>query len=272
MSLLFDPLDAKEIMRSIESINYSKLIKLEIFETIDSTNDYLLEKIKKIKKIKEIKKSPSGWVCLAEQQTAARGRRGRTWFSPVGSSIACSLLWHFPKELLDISGLAIAVGVIVLRALKKYGIYLDTQSNIQLKWPNDILFEGRKLAGILLERVGHSVVIGVGLNSNLPKPLINPEWIDLAEIIGQPIARSHFAGVLINELLTNLTYYQEKGLSGFIQEWRQHDFLADKNVMVTMPHKTILGQAKGISESGELLVLDNTNNLQQFSYGEVSVR
>ena len=272
MSLLFDPLDAKEIMCLIERINYSKLKKLEIFETIDSTNSYLLEKIKQIKEIKEIKESLSGWVCLAEQQTAARGRQGRTWFSPLGSSIACSLLWHFPKELLDISGLSIAAGVIVLRALKKYGIYSDAQSPIQLKWPNDILFKGRKLAGILLERVGHSVVIGIGLNSHLPKPLINPEWIDLAEIIGQPIDRSYLAGLLINELLTNFTYYQEKGLSGFIQEWRQHDFLANKNVTVIMPQKTILGQAKGISESGELLVWDNTNSLQRFCYGEVSVR
>jgi BirA family biotin operon repressor/biotin-[acetyl-CoA-carboxylase] ligase len=258
MDFLFEPLNAKEITHSIENTNYSKLKKLEIFETIDSTNHYLLEKIKQ---------SESGWVCLAEQQTAARGRRGRAWFSPLGSNIACSLLWHFQEEI-DISGLAIAVSVMVVHALKEYGVC----SGIQLKWPNDILFAGRKLAGILLERCDNSVVIGIGLNINLPKPLFNAEWIDLSEIVGQPIARNHLAGLLINELLKDLTHYQEKGLSGFIQEWRQHDFLVGKDVTISMPQKIVLGKAQSISDSGELLVLDDAKNLQRFCYGEVSVR
>ncbi|MCC2666430.1 MAG: biotin--[acetyl-CoA-carboxylase] ligase [Gammaproteobacteria bacterium] len=257
MDLLFEPLNAKEIMRSIENTNYSKLKKLEIFGTIDSTNQYLLEKIKE---------GESGWVCLAEQQTAARGRRGRAWFSPLGSNIACSLLWHFQKEV-DISGLAIAVSVMVVHSLKKYGIY----TGIQLKWPNDIVFAGRKLAGILLERCGNSVVIGIGLNIHLPKPS-KAEWIDLTEIAGQSIARNYLTGLLINELLKSLTQYQKQGLRAFIQEWRQHDFLIGKGVTVSMPQKIVLGQAQGISDSGELLVLDEAKNLQRFCYGEVSVR
>lgn len=255
----FEPLSAEKIINVIDLSNNSRVAKLEIFETIDSTNQYLLDRAKT---------GPSGWICLAEQQTAGRGRRGRVWFSARGTSIMCSMLWRFSKEWLDVSGLSIAVGVMVMQALRNYGVPIG----IQLKWPNDVLFTGRKLVGILLERRGENIVIGFGLNVNLPTPL-DAGRIDLAEIIGQPITERNFlTGLILNELLKRLPEYQTQGLLAFIDEWRQHDFLAGKEVTVCTPEKIILGKVQGINEHGELLVLDEMQAIQRFCYGEVSVR
>lgn len=255
----FEPLSTEKILSVIDSGNHSRLAKLEILETIDSTNQYLLE---------HAKTGPPGWVCLAEQQTAGRGRRGRAWFSACGTSIMCSILWRFSKELPNVSGLSIAVGVMVTQALRNYGV----QTGIQLKWPNDVLFTGRKLAGILLERRGESIVIGIGLNVNLPKPL-NAGYIDLAEIVGRSITeRNYLTGLMLNELLKRLPEYQAQGLLAFMDEWRQHDCLAGKEVTVYTPEKIIHGKVQGINEQGELLVLDEMQTIQRFCYGEVSVR
>ena len=138
----------------------------------------------------QAKSGPSGWACFAEQQTHGRGRQERTWFSPYGKNIYCSLLWRFAISQGNLSGLSIAVAVMVVRALKKYGI----SAGIQVKWPNDILFSARKLAGILVERSGSAVVIGVGVNLNFSQET-ETTWISLAEITQQPVARNYFAGL-----------------------------------------------------------------------------
>src|SRR5438445_3968799 len=133
-------LSVERINLAIEPKNRGCLSGIEIFESIDSTNSYLLEKVKQ--------GAPSGWVCLAEQQMHGRGRLGKSWFSPAGANIYCSMLWRFDNPNLDISGLGIAIGVMVVNTLHQYGI----QSGLQLKWPNDVLVAGRKLSGILLEK------------------------------------------------------------------------------------------------------------------------
>ncbi len=259
MTLSFEPLIAEKILNTVDPANRLKLARLEILECIGSTNQHLLD---------QAKEGPAGWVCLAEQQTAGRGRRGREWFSAPGSSIMCSLLWRFSKELSNVSSLSIAVGVMLARALKKYGV----PAGIQLKWPNDVLYANRKLAGILLERRAENIVIGFGLNVNLPKSVV-AGGVDLAEIVGRFIAdRNNLTGLLINELLEGLAIYQAKGLAAFMDEWRLYDFLAGKEVTVHTPEKIILGMAQGIDENGELLILDETQTIQRFCYGEVTVR
>ncbi len=259
MNSLFEPLNAEKILSVIYPHCRSALAKLEIFETINSTNQYLLE---------HAKEGCAGWVCLAEEQTAGRGRCGRTWFAAHGTSILCSLLWRFSKVLPNVSSLSIAIGVMVVRALKKHGVSVG----IQLKWPNDVLFSGRKLAGILLERRSENIVIGLGLNVNLPEPL-DAGRIDLVEILNRPtIERNNLAGLILNELLSGLSQYEEEGLAAFMEEWQMYDFLIGKEVTVHTPEKIIPGKAQGISEQGELLVLDKAHTIQRFCYGEVSIR
>ncbi|MCD6039209.1 MAG: birA 1 [Gammaproteobacteria bacterium] len=260
MNTFFEPFSPEKIFNAINIEYRWRLAKLEIFDVIDSTNQYLLDRAKS---------GSSGWVCLAEQQTAGRGRRGRAWFSARGTSIMFSLLWRFSKELPSVSGLSIAVGVIVTQALKNFGV----QTGIQLKWPNDILFNGRKLAGILLERRGENIIIGLGLNVNLSPLAIDINYIDLAEVMNQPIVdRSYLTGLLLNELLKNLPRYEVEGLSIFMDEWSQYDFLLGKEVVMHTSKKIIHGKAQGINEHGELLVVDDTQSMQCFCYGDVSVR
>jgi len=157
--------------------------------------------------------------------------------------------------------------VMVANVLKKYGI-----SNIELKWPNDILFAGRKLAGILLERRESAVVIGIGLNVYLPSDA-DPNWIAIHDITEKDVARNHLVGLLINELLSQLNVYQSCGLAAFLEGWRQHDSLLNKKVTLQTPEHLFLGVMKGINAQGELMLQDDTTNeLRTFSYGEVSCR
>lgn len=254
MTLSFVPLIAEKILTHINPVHRHQLAKLEILKCIGSTNQHLLD---------HAKESPSGWVCLAEQQTQGRGRRGREWLSMPGSSILCSLLWRFSITLTDISSLSVAVGVMLMRALKKYGVSV----NVQLKWPNDILYEGRKLAGILIERRGDCVVIGFGLNVSLPSEL----YVSLKEMVGD-VDRNQLTGLIVNELFVGLVNYEKSGLMTFLVEWERYDFLIGKEVIVDMPEGKVIGKAQGISENGELLVLDEQDVVKRFCYGEVSVR
>jgi BirA family biotin operon repressor/biotin-[acetyl-CoA-carboxylase] ligase len=254
---LFEPLDAQKILSEVTLMNRRYLAELDIFDCISSTNQILLEKAKTC---------PSGSFCFAEQQTAGRGRRGRAWDSPIGATIACSLLWKFKKQS-DISGLSIVIGVIAVKVLQAYGI----RRGLQLKWPNDVLFADRKLAGILLEKTGESVVIGIGLNTNLPEPKIK-ERIDIAELSGQTVERNRLAGLLVNGLLSHLPNYQQEGLKAFSDDWRKLDCFMGETITILMPEKTIVGVAQGINDRGELLMLDEKKQLHVIQYGEVSVR
>jgi BirA family biotin operon repressor/biotin-[acetyl-CoA-carboxylase] ligase len=251
-------LNAEKIHSVLEPEALQRLLRLEIFTTVDSTNTYLLS---------QSKSGVSGWFCFAEQQTAGRGRLGRTWFSPYGANIYCSLLWQFNNLEEDLSGLSIAVAVMLANVCKKYGVC----AGIELKWPNDLLFNGRKFSGILIERSGPAVVIGVGINLHLCEQA-ESNWIALDEITGKPIARNYFAGLLVNELLQKIPLYQARGLAPFIREWRHYDYLIGKNITVQMPTGNISGVMQGINEQGELLLLDEQGDVRHFRYGEVSVR
>ncbi len=258
-------LDADVIKSVIQPDKLSYLSGLDIFDSINSTNSYLLTSAKS--------GTASGWVCFAEQQTKGRGRHGRTWLSPRGASLACSLLWRFPATQPDLSALSLAVAVIVAKVLQQYGI----QAGIELKWPNDVYFQGRKLSGILLESLPEAngqiaVVIGIGLNLFMPHDQLKAvNAIDVAEITGQVVRRNYLAGLLINELLGQLPIYQRMGLSVFIEAWRELDVLQGKEVIVHTEKDKIIGVMQGINLQGELL-LKNALGDQRFKCGEVSVR
>jgi len=261
-------LDADKIKMAIEHENQCCLASFNIFDSINSTNDYLLEYAKT--------GGSSGSVCFAEQQTKGRGRRGRVWYSPPGANIYLSLLWHFPASQPDLPALSMAVAVMLVHALEKYGI----NAGLELKWPNDVLFAGRKLAGILLERLPESngmiaVVIGIGLNLQLPTeelPSDREKWIDVAEMTGQPVKRNYLAGLIVNELLAKLSVYQAEGLKGFQASWARYDAMQGKSIVVHTALASVLGVMQGINRNGQLLLLTPAGEIQQFQCGEVSVR
>jgi BirA family transcriptional regulator, biotin operon repressor / biotin---[acetyl-CoA-carboxylase] ligase len=241
-------------------------IQLDVFDDIKSTNAYLLSKAKT--------GNVTAQACLAEQQHAGRGRRGRDWVSPFGGNIYLSLLWQFHTGVSQLGGLSLAIAIAVLRALREVGL-----TSAGVKWPNDILVDGRKLSGILLELAGESsgpcaVVMGVGLNVRMAKSkmtTVEQPWTDMESALGRPIARNEFAAQLLHQLVSACKEFEAHGLAPFLAEWRQYDLFAEREVTVQLPKSMIQGVVKGIDVDGALLLL-NKGQIQRFHGGEISLR
>ncbi|MBE9561999.1 MAG: biotin--[acetyl-CoA-carboxylase] ligase [Proteobacteria bacterium] len=228
-------LDAKIIKSKLGN----SLIKLEIFDVIDSTNKYVLGK-------KDINEP---LVCLAEYQTAGRGRQDHRWISPYASGLCLSIKYNYTNKL---DGLSIALAVTIARVLyNNLGI-----AEIGLKWPNDVLWQQRKLAGLLLEsRWGKEVVIGIGININMPiVDDISQPWVDLATILEQPPTRNDLAAYLINDCLLTLSNYPNTGLKPFLEDWQFFDLSYGKSVILHNNNKYIQGVATGIDGQGALQI------------------
>jgi len=234
----------------IQPENQCYLNEIVILESVNSTNTFLIEENKnKDNKIK---------VCFAESQSAGRGRLGRRWISPLGCNIYLSLLWSFKCGLEQLSGLSIAVAMAVLEALTAYGI----SDVVKLKWPNDVLWKGKKLAGILVELSSqgkdfHNAVIGVGLNVNMSEAFsqdISQPWCDIAEIIGKTPNRNKLAGLLLDKLLSTLKLYQTEGFAPFCAKWKDLDAFYGQKVSIPTGQEKIFGINRGIDAKGYLVL------------------
>jgi BirA family transcriptional regulator, biotin operon repressor / biotin---[acetyl-CoA-carboxylase] ligase len=259
-------LDPNKMIMAIDERERALISSLEVFDQIPSTNTYLSKRA--------LENAPLGSVCLAEQQTAGKGRRGRHWVSPFGSNIYLSVLWRFQASPMAISGLSLAVGVAVIRALKSH-----YNAVFQLKWPNDIYCQGKKLGGILVEVSGESegpcaAVIGLGLNIYLPETAatdITQEWTDLTKITGQQQHnRNALAGTLLNQLLPAIATFEDIGIAAYIDEWRRYDCLKDKTATLFVGQHRYEGIVKGIDDNGLLLLTRPDGSTQAFASGEVS--
>ncbi|MGZ8136828.1 MAG: bifunctional biotin--[acetyl-CoA-carboxylase] ligase/biotin operon repressor BirA [Methylococcaceae bacterium] len=243
------------------------IANLEIHDQISSTNSYLVERSRN--------NATSGSICFAEHQTAGKGRRGRQWISPFGNNIYLSILWCFEQSgPAAISGLSLAIGVAVIRALKQHGI-----NHIGLKWPNDIYCGGKKLGGILIEVSGESggpctAVIGLGLNLFLSETTavgITQAWTDLTQITGQqPLFRNELSGTLLNELVPVIAGFETAGIKTYLEEWRSYDCLNGQSATLFIGEQTIDGIVSGIDDSGLLLLKRPDGSHQAFASGEIS--
>ena len=218
---------------------------------------------------------PSGSVLAVELQTAGRGRMGRTWHSGLGSSLTFSLLWRFDCGLNALSGLSLAVGVAIVRALNKLGA-----QGVHLKWPNDILTPQGKLGGVLIEAQGDmlgpcAVVIGIGLNCDLPADLthqIDQPASALDEVCAVLPARNHLLAVVLQELALVLQQFGQGGFSVLRNEWERYHGSQNKPVQLHMPDDTtVSGVTRGVNDSGELC-LETAQGMRYFNSGEVRWR
>ena len=243
--------------------------KLEVLDEITSTNTYLMQQ----------KNAAHATCVVAHVQTHGKGRRGRTWVSQLGASLTFSLLWRFQCGAAALSGLSLAVGVALIRALKSLGV-----NDAQLKWPNDVLVTEnntpKKLAGILIELQGDlegpsAAVIGVGFNLNLPDKVlssIDQPAIDLASVSTSPINQSALLGVLLKHLADVLSGFEQHGFVGLRDEWLSYHAYENKPVRMLLPNGTeVVGLVKSVADDGILLV-ETALGLQRFSAGEISLR
>lgn len=265
---LADPielLDKNEILRNMPA--FHQFPEIEILLETDSTNRYLLDKGK-------VAAQPR-IVCFSEYQHSGRGRRGRQWVSPFGSNLYCSVLWQSMSPLHALSSIGLVVGIGLCKALASLG--LEGQ---RLKWPNDLYWQDRKMAGILIEAAGEIagpsvMVIGVGLNVRMPSLIereIDQPWVDLTTALGRSVPRNKLAGIFLRELLSNLDLYEKHGFDYFIEQWHQFDLLRDKSVCVLCGDTSVTGQAEGVDASGALLVRHENGKIKRYFSGEVSVR
>jgi BirA family biotin operon repressor/biotin-[acetyl-CoA-carboxylase] ligase len=261
---LAQPLTLLNLDKIRDQVDSSHAADIEVLNVIGSTNQYLKDISIDIN---------NGYTCLAEAQTAGRGRHGRKWISPYAGSLYLSMHWSFTGGYSALGGLSLAVGVAIVDALNSCGVH-----GIQLKWPNDIYAQGKKLAGILIEAEGQigsscQTIIGVGLNIALPTNVeeIGQPWIDLAQLIEPLINRNVLAGTLINELNKTLTLFENSGLEPFISKWRALDVYANQAVKLIIGKQSITGISRGIDLTGAIL-LETEQGVKAYHGGEISVR
>ncbi|MGH8292239.1 MAG: bifunctional biotin--[acetyl-CoA-carboxylase] ligase/biotin operon repressor BirA [Gammaproteobacteria bacterium] len=259
-----DLLDAVEIKARLSSAARRQLAELSVLDEVDSTNTWLMARAREL---------PA--VCLAERQTAGRGRRGRQWVSPFAANLYMSCAWRFDDLPPGFSALAMAAAVAAVRALGKLGV-----SGVGIKWPNDLCMAGRKLGGILVDMQGEPpgqarTMVGVGINVRMPAAAathIDQPWTDLAtQLPDKTPGRNALAAALIEQLLQALGVFAARGFAAFVAEWRALDLVAGKSVRVHHRQHVIKGTALGVDQDGALL-LDTGGGTQRFVSGDLSMR
>lgn len=257
-------LDDRHIRQRLSGSARGCLSDIRIHWSVDSTNTWLMEN----------RQDPHwhGLVCLAERQVAGKGRRGRGWVSPFGKNIYMSVGWKMPKNITGLSGLSLAVGVQVVNALRSLGV-----ETCSLKWPNDVLLEGGKLAGILVEltapehhRVG--VVIGIGVNLRLDAQDmadVDQAWSTISQV--REMSRNAVVASILDRLLPALARFEADGFEHFRDEWEALDLYHNREVTIHLGEKLISGVNRGIDRDGNLIV-ETAEGRETFSAGEVSLR
>ncbi len=261
-----DLLDRAAVEAALSPAAAGLLRELDIVAAIDSTNAELMRRAQA--------GASGGLACAAEQQSAGRGRRGRTWVSPFAGNLYFSLLWDFRSGAAALEGLSLAVGVAVARALAG-----ACQVQPALKWPNDIQYGGAKLGGILLEMSGDAdgacqVVVGIGINVAMPREAageIDQAWTDLRTLAPDCPSRSELLAALLNELLPLLAGFEAGGFAPWRDEWLALDAFAGVPVVLDTGARQMAGIARGVDERGALQ-LETTTGMQSVYGGEISLR
>lgn len=267
-----DQLDADLIRSFMPGAALEKLQHITLLQEVDSTNTALL---------RLPGEQQHAHAVMAEHQTGGRGRRTRSWHSPPGGNIYLSLGWWFNENDKPLSTLPLIAAVAVCRALSRSGL-----SGHGIKWPNDILVDGRKLAGILVELQSAAsgpalAVVGIGLNVRMPAAetdelaaAIDRPWTDLASAPGlahKDISRNQLAAWLLEELPQALETFQSEGFEAFKSDWLDLDLLHGRNIRVEQGNREIAGRARGVDHDGGLLLETSPSVVRVFHSGEVSV-
>ena len=237
---------------------------VNVVPVIDSTNQYLLERLDELK---------SGDSCIAEYQQAGRGRRGRQWFSPFGTNLYLSMYWRLEQGPAAAIGLSLVIGIVIAEVLQRLGAH-----DVRVKWPNDLYLNDRKLAGILVELTGKTgdaaqIVMGAGINlamKSVAAEIVNQGWINLQQI-GLDIDRNQLAISLIKELRLALVHFEKEGLTPFLSRWKRLDNYLNRPVKLIIGEREVYGIARGINEQGALL-LEQDRVIKAWVGGEISLR
>lgn len=268
LSAPLDLLDSNAIESSLAAASLKQIAQLDVLPVVGSTNGWLAERTEQLS-------LGAAAVCLAECQTAGRGRRGRAWISPFGASLYLSVGWHLHDLPPSVGALGLAAGIAVAQVLARNGV-----SEVGLKWPNDIFHRGRKLGGILVDLQGQPggaarIVIGVGINVSMPLDAadrVDQPWIDLAGVgLLTDGLRNGLAVALIDALLTMMRRFAECGFRAFLDAWDRFDAVAGRVVTLQMEKESVTGIVTGVDEQGALCLKAGAQQRRFFS-GEVRLQ
>ncbi len=235
---------------------------------IDSTNQYMLDRIPAL---------TSGDTCLAEYQSAGRGRRGRQWLSPFGCNLYLSMYWKLEQGPAAAIGLSLVVGIIIAETLNKL-----SKNKVKVKWPNDLYMNDKKLAGILVELTGKTgdaahIIIGVGINIGMDKNniennnTINQQWSSLRDEV-KNIERNQLSINIIQALRKSLILFEKEGLAPFIDRWFELDNFLNRRIKLLIGNDIIQGIERGINEQGALMLQKENGEIVPYIGGEISLR
>lgn len=259
----FPPLSEAAIRAAIDPAVRDKVDAMLIHDTVTSTSDLLWQRFNE--------GHANAAVAIAETQTAGRGRRGDLWHSPASGNLYLSLFWPFPAQSMA-NGLSIAIGISLINTLKQEGI-----NDLQLKWPNDVLHQRRKLAGILVEsrfRNQYYTVVGIGLNFKLPvatQNQIQQPTTSLQQLCSSLPCRNRLAGTIIQNMIETLEIFQHRGLTDFLPHWPQYDALHEEPITLISDEDKFTALACGINEQGELRYFRD-NQIHTLSNSHISIR
>lgn len=260
----FEALDAHAIRSKLDPASRKRLRNIQVHWRTDSTNAQLLRDAAAA--------APALSICLAEMQSAGRGRRGRSWISPLGANVYFSLLQRCAGGMGTLSGLSLVAGVALAQALEDCGA-----AGIGLKWPNDVVVDGRKLAGILVEAGGEFLgpcfaVIGIGINLRLPDGVDTGQLAtDLARTCAELPSRNFVVARVAARLVAALDRFETGGFGAFAQDYAVRDVLAGRTVRVHAAQGVRDGIADGVDARGALRVRHGAT-LAIYDSADVSVR
>lgn len=263
-------LSSEHINEILPSTVKSLIEPVKVFSQIDSTNAELL---------RQFKAGANRPVCFAEQQNAGRGRRGRQWVSPYGHNIYASFGWTFDGGAAVLEGLSLVIGIAVAQTLEDVGI-----ANAALKWPNDVLINNKKIAGILLEMSGDAagvchIVVGIGINVRMTDEqtkTIDQPWTSIERELNTEeksfsFERNVFAANLIAQVVNVLKDYDTKKFHSYQKAWHQLNAFTNKNVELHLPREIVQGKFIGVNERGAV-ILNVGDRVETFYGGEISLR
>lgn len=256
-----NPLHEAQIRDHIHDVSFNDQLEFHVLKTIGSTNQYL----------KEITPTENMVICCAETQTQGRGRFGRSWHSPWGENIYCSVRIPVHGDLTQLSGLSLVVSLSVIETLRA----LYPEEAFKIKWPNDVLWQQKKLSGCLIELMtAHNanpyVIMGIGINVNATIANDTP-WCSLRDITGQLHDRNKILGRLIPNLHQAIQSLWSQGFTTFSEQWQGVDALMGHAINVFTLNEHLNGRANGVDAQGRLMLVDEKGQPHYLSAGEASL-
>jgi len=261
-------LDAEVIRQLAKDPVRERLAHIRVFSEIDSTNSYLMQ----------MPAPEPGMLSVAvtNNQTAGRGRHGKTWQSPPGSGLCLSAAYTFARQPEDLPALTLALGLGAIDALESLGA-----SGVELKWPNDLVALDGKLGGILTEVQQQSagtatVVTGIGVNVDLKSKLdlgTETDWaqrvVDLKSICDAPLSHEEIAGEFTTHLLQAFVDFETSGFAAMADRWPLYDWLLGRDITVDTADGQVSGVGAGIGNDGALLVETPESGVRRVTSGSI---